>query len=304
MVMNSSNFKSLTFSDRSFITNFTKQFPPYNDFEFLSLWVYNIENRNKISIINDNLAIGIQDFVTGDYFYSFIGVNRVRETISTLLRKSIEEGCGKKIKLVPELVVKSTPEIEKFFLVKEDPDSFDYILSTIDTAEMSGGKYQEKRNLVNNFCSKYSNVIVRQINFNQEKDRLALLDLFDRWKLQKKRSLEESNIEFTALQRMINAAITLDVIGVGVFIMNKLIGFATYHIVNDEYAILSFEKGDIQYKGIYEFLKKHIAMELKARDIKYINYEQDLGLLGLKKAKQLWRPVFFLKKYTIEEKIK
>jgi hypothetical protein len=41
--------------------------------------------------------------------------------------------------------------------------------------------------------------------------------------------------------------------------------------------------------------------KLRALGCEFINFEQDMGIAGLKQAKRLWRPVKYLKKYTIKK---
>lgn len=295
-----SKLKKLELDDRHVLSQFTKQFPPYNDFEFLSLWLYNIENKNSFYSLNNNLVIKIQDFITGDFFYSFLGTNKVKKTITTLLAKSKEENLGNQLRLIPEINLQSSPELRDYFSIKEDTDSFDYILSVDEIANLKGNKYRSKRNLVNKFIQQYRTHYIKALDFHKEKTKQDIIELFFRWGQKKGKGRKETQIELTAIKKLIDFANMHNVLGLGVYFESKLIGFVSYHIAHNNYALLSFEKGDTSYKGIYEYLHHQAAKHLKILGAKYINYEQDLGIPGLKKAKTLWRPIFFLKKYTIE----
>lgn len=295
-----SKLKKLELDDRHVLSQFTKQFPPYNDFEFLSLWLYNIENKNSFYSLNNNLVIKIQDFITGKFFYSFLGTNKVKATITTLLAKSKEENLCNQLRLVPEINLQSSPELRDYFSIKEDTDSFDYILSVDEIANLKGNKYYDKRNLVNRFNKLYLKHTLEILDFNKEKIKQDIIGLFFRWEHQKGKDRKETQIELTAIKKLIDFANIHNIIGLGVYFEAKLIGFVSYHMVHENYALMSFEKGDTSYKGIYEYLHHQAAKHLKTLGAKYINYEQDLGIPGLKKAKTLWRPIFFLKKYTIE----
>lgn len=298
-----SKLKKLEFEDRHFFAQFIKQFPPYNDFEFLSMWVYNIENKNGYYVLNDNLVIKIQDFVTGDLFYSFLGTNKVHETIKTLLARSKNEGLDNQLRLVPAINLQSSPDLENYFCIKEDPDSFDYILSVEEVADFKGKKYHNKRNLVNRFKKLCPEHRLESLDFTNEKTKKDIIELFYLWEQQKGKSRKETQIELTAIRRLLSFASIHKVMGLGVYCKDRLIGFVSYHIVHNSYALINFEKGDLSYCGISSYLHHEAAKHLKTLGINYINYEQDLGIPGLKKAKMLWRPVHFLKKYTIGEKL-
>lgn len=296
------NFKKLEISDQDLIEKFTRQFPPYNDFELMSLWTYNKGNKNSFSILYNNLVVKIQDFITGDIFYSFLGRNSIKDTITTLLKKSKEDSFGSHLKLIPEVNLRSSSGLGRYFLIKEDPDSFDYILSVDELADLKGNKYHDKRNLVNRFQKLYPDHFVESLDLTNGKTKKNIEELFLSWEQKKGKNRNETGIELTAIQRIFDLVKVLNVTGTGIYIQNRLIGFSIYHTVQDNFAILSFEKADTSYKGIYEYLNNQAAKHLKTLGSVYINYEQDLGMSGLKKAKMLWRPVFFLKKYIIEEK--
>lgn len=300
MIPSFPEFKKVEMSDGKLIEHFTARFPPYNDFEFTSLWSYNIDGKNAFSFYNNNLIIRIHDFVTGEYFYSFLGINKIKDTITSLLEQSREDHFNPQLKLVPEIAILSTSEIGKYFLVMEDPDNFDYILSVKEIADFSGSKYQDKRNLVNRFKKGYPDHKIIQLDLTDLTTQREILNLFALWQKLKERQRDDSIIELTALERLFELSKFTKFQCLGVYSSSRLIGFSTFHTIWDGYAILSFEKCDVSFKGIYEYLNQETAKYLQILGAKYINYEQDLGIPGLKKAKMLWRPVFFLKKYTIE----
>lgn len=300
MFEHSTAVKKIDLNDRHILSQYIQQFPPYNDFEFLSLWVYNVDNSNTFHLLNGNLVIKIQDFVTGDFFYSFLGTNKVKETAEILLERSRRENLGNKLRLIPEINIQSNPELNNHFIIKEDPDSFDYVLSVDEIADLRGGKYYDKRNLVNNFIKNNPGHTVKYFDFTENKIKKEILELFNIWEQKKGKQRKETLIELAAIKKLLDFAPLHSVTGLGVYSNNQLVGFITYHIVHNNYAIISFEKGNIAYKGIYPYLLNQAAKHLKTLGVTYINYEQDLGIPGLKKGKMLWRPVHFLKKYTLE----
>lgn len=46
---------------------------------------------------------------------------------------------------------------------------------------------------------------------------------------------------------------------------------------------------------------KETATIFVSKGIKYLNLEQDIGIEGLRKGKENWRQIGFLKKFTIEK---
>lgn len=295
------NFKKIELDDRVTIENYTKQFPPYNDFEFIDLWIYNPGSDTMISILNNNLVVRRQDYITHDFFLTFLGKNNTKDTITKLLLECKAENLIPQLKHIPEENLSSSPGLEKLFTILEDPNNFDYILSIEELSELKGNKYYDKRNLVNRFRRLYPDYQIKHLDLTKAEIKHAIKELFYLWEHQKGRDPHDSEIELIAVTKLFDIASIRNISGLGVYHNNRLIGFTTYHVLPNGYAGMSLEKGDNMYQGIYSFLNQETAKLLRALDCKYLNYEQDLGIPGLKKAKQLWRPVFYLRKYTIKE---
>lgn len=295
------DFKLIELSDYNTIEEYLRKFPPYNDFEFMSLWTYNFDKQNRFSFVNGNLAIKIQDFLTNSFFYSFLGTNEINDTVEKLIELSITEGYGNELFLIPESCLGSGEVLDKKYQAIEDRASFDYILSSDEISSLEGAKYHEKRNLANRFAISYPDYKVEILQLNEKNTQLAILELFNRWKEKKGKSVKDVEIELAAIKGVFDLVDLLQVQGVGVYENGVLIGFSILHRADSDYAILSFEKCDTSYKGIYEFLNRETARLAKKIGCRYINYEQDLGIEGLRKSKSLWRPASFLKKFTIKK---
>ena|SRR2546425_11671494 len=89
----------------------------------------------------------------------------------------------------------------------------------------------------------------------------------------------------------------------GLFDGSRLIGFSIQEQVHNGYVIGHFGKAAKNYVGLNQFLENECA-KICAQGSTYLNNEQDLGIEGLRRAKSLWRPLFFLKKYTISRREK
>ena len=102
----------------------TFKFLPYCDFNFVSLWCYNIKNEIVLSVLNDNLIIKFTDYLTSKNFYSFFGDKKFEETCLILLKDSHKNHFEPQLKLIPEIFIKNR---YKKIDIKEDRHNFDYI---------------------------------------------------------------------------------------------------------------------------------------------------------------------------------
>ena len=66
-------FKKLELSNKEEIENFTSKFPPYSDFNFISMWCWDIKGETRISKFNNNLVVRFTDYLKGNPFFSFFG---------------------------------------------------------------------------------------------------------------------------------------------------------------------------------------------------------------------------------------
>lgn len=290
-------FKKLELSDRKEINKFTLEFPPYSDFNFISMWSWDIHNKMRISELNNNLVIYFTDYLTGEPFYSFIGNNKINETVETLIQLSQQEGLGSALKLIPE---HSTINLDKEkFKIIEDRNNFDYIYHIEHLSTLKGTKYETHRNLIHQFSKKYPNWKVKIINFQEENHRDDILSLYQKWLKNKGEGLSNKN-ELLALKRLLSIE---DFLKHGlncfaIYVADEMIGFIINEHIND-HNIIHFEKAHIDYRGAYSFLMQQNSKILQSFNLKYLNFEQDLGVESLKFTKNKLRPSHFLKKYKI-----
>ena len=65
--------------------------------------------------------------------------------------------------------------------------------------------------------------------------------------------------------------------------------------------LVHFEKGDSNYKGVYQFINNATVKNLP-ESVLFINREQDLGDEGMRQAKLTYRPCGFINKYLAFKK--
>ncbi len=295
------DFKKIEISDKDKIEIICSPHDPYSDFNFTSLWTWNTDDSLGISFFNKNLVIKIPDYITNRPVLSFLGTHLVDETIKTLIKYADRHGLDNTLKLIPELVIEHISH-QKQFAIAEDADNHDYVLGVDEIATFAGGKYYDKRNLVNRFARAHPDHLCSDLDLSDKKVWTEINQLFDIWADTAKQTQAESANEKIAINRLLTSAETLGVRCLGCYVNNKLVGFAAYEVSYNKFGFISFEKAEKKYSeaGLYAVLNHEVAKKLKKMGCKYINFEQDLGIPGLKTAKQLWRPIKFLKKYAVK----
>jgi len=174
--------------------------------------------------------------------------------------------------------------------VWEDRDNFDYLYAREKLATLSGRQLHRKKNLVNLFL-RNNQCTARPLLAEYAGDALQILE---RWKTQ-----QERPGDYAAAREAIENMETLQLCG-AIFYVD---GEAVAYVLGEELAqgrmfVIHFEKAVLrkEYTGIYQYVNHAFVASLPQK-YELINREQDLGEPGLRRAKESYRPVGFVKKY-------
>lgn len=300
------NFKEIDIDDKESIEYYTNQFLPYSDFNFTNLWSWNpkANSGRMISELNGNLAVLFTDYRTNKPSLSFIGKNECAITARTLIEYANENGISTTLRYISQEAAESIAGYD--LMVEEDIENFDYIFSVPQIAESYGLKFKSKRHLAKRFLRDNPNAEFQIMDFSDKKYHEQIISVIRKWEDGKIKGDKyyELQHEETALIRLLETAPKHNLILSGVFLDSKLVGFSIDELLPGQYAISHFLKADFTLKGVYEFLNVEVAKYLHSKNVNLWNWEQDLNIEGLRKLKMSYRPIDFLKKFTIRKKEK
>jgi len=295
-------FKRLELSDKELFYSFTEQFPPFSDFNFVSIFTYDT-GETEFSILNNNLVIKMPDYITSQPFYSFLGKEKTKETIETILKHLRESSQSAVIKLLPESSISEYKLLfEAKYLLKKDRDSFDYILSVQQMTDLVGSVFHDQRNLIKQMPKEYPNHQIKSLDLCNEKVKAQILDLCQTWAERKQKSNEEAEREMRAVSKLLEHANDLPVKAIGIYDFDHLCAFFIYEAIDKRYLLGHYRKANTLYPGIFTYIDHVLAKMMVSEGFEYLNFEQDMGIESLREAKEAWQPVFFLRKYTLAEK--
>ncbi len=276
---------------------FTRQHAGYSDFNFTNLHSWNNDDGIAVSWLFDNLVVRFRDYVTNETFYTFLGNKHPVYTAQTLLGQAKHSGFLPNLKLIPEEIALKLQEADQF-IITEDQDNNDYILSLQKLAQLVGRPQAHTRELVNRFKRELgpaSSFI--ELDLNNEQTKVEILHIFhDREDL--KITNDEVN-EKDAITRLLNNFESYDLVAYGIRVDKKLRAFIICELQDAHPVLAHFWKADTRLRGIYHYLLNCVARELQQLGHELLNFEQDLGIPGLRAAKQFLRPEKFLRKYTV-----
>ena len=103
--------------------------------------------------------------------------------------------------------------------------------------------------------------------------------------------------ERDAIIEVLNNFEQLKLKGGALFLVNKVMAFTFGEQLNEDTAVIHVEKADPDVNGAYTAINQAFVANTW-QDMTYINREEDMGIEGLRKAKESYRPVKMIKKFT------
>jgi hypothetical protein len=294
-------FKLLEISDRTEIESYTQKFQPYSDFHFTILWIWDIHEPVLLSVLNNNLIIFHADCLTTNSCYSVVGSDSITDTIGELSDYIVTVHGECPIKWLPEETFRKLNGCAQGFF--EDRSSFDYIYDVKKLREASGSEFASYRSKINHFEKNYTDYKVSILDILNKTTQDILIGFFYKWMIARNAKSRQFNsgFELQAFRKLLYTIQHFKQVGaLAIYANNQLQAFAIVDFMNTHYACIPFSKSNYSCKYASQFLMKEVVSFLYQKQILYINFEPDLGILSLRSSKQFYKPITYLKKYSLE----
>ena len=154
-----------------------------------------------------------------------------------------------------------------------------------------------KRNFLSQVDTK--NITLEIITSPTESQKKEIFQLFLDWCEMKHIATEEMKQEQIAIQKYFDCIDDDRYIIFLVYIENQLVLFSLSEMGEKNFVMSHFEKQLNMYPGISEYFLQQKSLFFQKKGCINFNIEQDLGIIGLRKNKELQRPVYMLEKYSI-----
>ncbi len=204
--------------------------------------------------------------------------------------------CGRSgnYSFVPEKYVKENPQLKNYFYIKHNTGNSDYVYGTEKLVKLSG-RLSRKKNLVSQFRRNNPDISCRTLSASE---LAKAVELALAWENGSATSDHPLAFESKAIRRAIEHFDELKLQSLGLFSGGRLQAYSVFsHFCNDTF-LVHFEKSNPECKGAFQTINNETAKHLKDK-CSFINREQDLGLPGLRKAKQSYHPDFMLSSYML-----
>ena len=180
------------------------------------------------------------------------------------------------------------------FGYKYDLSFNDYIYSVEKMASLSGKKYHGKRNHITNFKKNNPDWTFEKITKENIND---CIEMHAQW-LKENGSEEDEDYleEFSAVKRAFEHYDELNFVGGLIRTGGRVVAYCMGEAqMNGKCFVTHFEKAFASLQGAYPLINQEFTKNC-LMDFEFVNREEDLGLEGLRKAKQSYYPEIILEK--------
>lgn len=175
-------------------------------------------------------------------------------------------------------------------------DRYDYVYRSSDLQELKGRRYHAKRNHVNKFSLTYPDWSYINIT---EAQIPACLEVAKRWcEYRQCGASPDLYLEHQAIETALNNFTSLGLKGGAISIKGKIEAFSLGELTTPDMAVIHVEKANPEINGLYAVINQQFCRNCWSETL-YINREEDLGVHGLRKAKESYLPVKLIEKYDI-----
>ncbi|MDR1407878.1 MAG: phosphatidylglycerol lysyltransferase domain-containing protein [Tannerella sp.] len=269
------------------------------DFSIGGMFMWRKYFETSYLLHEDCLFFKIKYF-DGQICFTFpLGHISIDRSLDLLEEYTINENIDYKFCTVPEeaLSILLTRYGNRLNAV-ETRDWFDYLYNMDDLSDLKGNKYSGPRNHINRFLKLYPHYNYVKINENNiHKVQQFLLD-YQGYLLKDGVVAEQ---EYMRTKELLSYFEFFNLFGGYIDIDNKIIAFTIGEVVNDT-VFIHVEKALTEYHGAYQIIAKEFLKQFHPDAVRYVNREEDVGNLGLRKAKLAYHPIALLKKFVVSIK--
>jgi hypothetical protein len=309
--MDLSSGKPIELIDKTLFDNYFQRYSPeISEFSFTNLFMWrNYYNFLHVEVKN-HLILFSHDYLkkrkkpinseSMDYLYFFPPIGPNPEDIIIELFENFEY---MEIHRVPEELCKKLTDLEKFSELEleyiEDRNNWDYAYNKEEILNLAGNKYRQNRRWLQKFLDNYNyDFQLLTVDLVEKSKELQL-----EWCILRACTEDESlEAEQEAIYEALNNFERLGFSGGLLCVDDKCVAYTLGEMLNNKTMVIHIEKAHMEYEGAYQAINNFFLKNCCSNAI-CVNREQDLGIVGLRRAKESYKPIKMIKKNIIYKKL-
>ncbi len=289
-------FRDLTAEDKTIFDKYRPSDSISSESVFTTMFIWNEYYRLKMAEEAGFffLQFNVKDRIPSYYFP--LGHGDVNTALDLLREYTRANGHKMAFRLVTE------EQLEKLlayggaeFAYTEDRDCEDYVYPSEQLIKLSGKKLHAKRNHINYFLENYDytyEAVTPEVAVNECAPLMYELI-----------SAKEHNVnpfELGAMKLFFDNYALFGEKGAVIRVDGKIVAMSFGEALSDQAALIQLEIARDEFRGAYQMINK-LFCENEWSGYPFINREEDMGIEGLRRAKESYQPIFLVKKYVVIE---
>lgn len=280
-------FRKLVPQDKKLFDKYKNKESRYSEASFVTLYLW--DKYYNLHLCEKEGFLFIRFTIEGKNQYLFpMGEGDVKCAFERLLQEE------------DKINLRFVTDEQKAFIEKNYPDEFsfnlredlcDYVYETRRLMSFSGKKLHGKKNHVNYFEKTYTYTyerVTEEVAINECRPLLL------RWIDDKTKNLNP--IEHDAMEKFFDNYHLFKPVGGIIRIDGEIVAMTFGERLTEDTVLVQLEKAREDIRGAYPMICK-LFLEQEWSDTTFTNREEDMGLEGLRKAKESYCPIFKTLKY-------
>lgn len=265
------------------------------NYSFANLYLW---SQQQAAILHNHLVLFSQFGNQSVYPYP-VGSGDIKPVLDAIMTDARERGIPCRLAILCADDKQTMEELYPgMFCFHCDRDAYDYIYAIDDLADLKGRKYHRKRNHYNRFRDAFPYYTVEPLN---ERNLPQVRQMIDTWyavRLKEKPG-NDYHMEQAALEKALCHYRELDMESLVLLDGENVLAVTLGSRMSYDTIDIHFEKARWDVDGAYTAINCEFAQHIRNKflQIRFVNREEDLGLEGLRKAKQSYYPHHMVEKY-------
>jgi hypothetical protein len=283
--------RPLELDDQSLVAHYLKRYPPkISELTFTNLFVWRNSRPVWLAEVEDSLVFLAS--ARGENHTAKVLLGPPLGEVSPL---SASQGLGIDLEGFVRIPEDTAEVLRKAGLsVTPDRDNSDYVYKVADLAELRGRRFHKKRNLIKQclaaYRCDYEAIIPGLVS--------ECLDFQERWCHARDCGKNPGLCnEYLAIREAFDNYEDLNILGGAIRVDGAIEAYALGEKLNPNTAVCHFEKAMPGLQGLGQLINKWFAKHALS-GFTFVNREQDLGIRGLRQAKESYHPDHIVDKFN------
>ena len=286
------NWKPVEIGDKDIISSFLhrKRYAT-SELTFTNLLLWQFGHKIQWRVARDMLLLRMVNEAGDPGFYMPVGDGDLADAVMDLAQEAGANFhlCSLSQRMVNELQAALPGKLA----FAHTPSYDDYIYSLADLRDLPGAAYRKKRNFVSGFERDYPFEYKRLTPQSIPDVVLSQLEWCENRNCEHYPQLYKEKI---GVLKVLEHFDEMDYAGAYIQVGQKVEAFTLGEMITSDTVVIHIEKANEALRGAYQAMNAWFLREWP--EAQWVNRECDLGLEGLRKAKESYRPAHKLEKHT------